>query len=163
MQPSRRRLGALTHHARCNGIMGTSLVAAGVFSVIDHPGPPDIALASACPFAARLLHRTQMPGAGPIGAKTRGLNRCRCHLATAVRASWPGLSGPSPSARTAIVGPDKPGHDAGVTGAAILTPMRRRSRQRRIGPMSRRSMRAWGEPTRPRLPMRRRNRFWDRP
>src|SRR5689334_12894781 len=32
--------------------------------------------------------------------------------------SWPGLSGPSPSARTATDGPDKPGHD----GVATIVP-----------------------------------------
>src|SRR5690348_2677886 len=38
--------------------------------------------------------------------------------------SWPGLSGPSPPARAATGGPDKPGHDAEATGGPILTPMR---------------------------------------
>jgi hypothetical protein len=31
---------------------------------------------------------------------------------TVARPSWPGVSGPSPPARAAIVGPDTPGHDA---------------------------------------------------
>jgi hypothetical protein len=31
---------------------------------------------------------------------------------TVARTSWPGVSGPSPPARAAIVGPDTPGHDA---------------------------------------------------
>src|SRR4051794_35533622 len=70
------------------------------------------------PFTAmpgESLHWCQVKGIGysRVAANT-GANR----RMTVIYPSWPGSSGPSPTARAATDGRDEPGHDEGVTTLA---------------------------------------------